>query len=151
MQQTAPFKLEDGILLEESGTVLPWGAELNQLLEIEGGHQSRWEEVSWLNKKVLGGMLANVKFIVRRKEFDIVPIYDQAEDLERAYEKTIEHLTATAGPPHKVHNDRSNFVKDLVYPVSTWQWENIRITCRTYEGDGALVIPFCELCITKLK
>jgi hypothetical protein len=147
----APFRLDEGILLEDSGTLLPWTAGINQLLELAGGYQNRWEEVTWSNQHVLGGLRANVRFILRRSTFEIMPAFDKPEDEEMAYETSFEHLCNKMGTPHESRRDKSDIVPGLIYPISIWAFDDVEVRLRTSEGDSSGLIPFCDLSITRKK
>ncbi|HEY9791749.1 MAG TPA: hypothetical protein V6D22_15200 [Candidatus Obscuribacterales bacterium] len=147
----APFRLDEGVLLEDSGTMLPWSAGVNELLDLAGGYQTRWEEVTWSNQHVLGGLRANVRFILRRLAFEIMPAFDNPEDEEKAYRTCFEHLCNKMGAPHESRKDKSEIVAGLIYPVSIWSFEDIELRLRTSEGDSSGLIPFCDLSITRKK
>ena len=145
----APFRLDEGVLLEDSGTLLPWSSSVKDLLELAGGYQKRWEEVTWSNHQVLDGLRANVRFIYRRGAFEIIPVFESEQEEVFAYKMCYEHLCNKIGVPHESRTDRSGIVKDLVYPVSIWNVGSVQICLRTSDGKGAGLIPLCDLYIQK--
>lgn len=122
-----PFDLENGLFLEKSKTLLPWGSPVEKLTSLASPEIFRHPSttnISWNSENVFGGLPVKVDMqgAAGQNVFYLQPTHS-ALSAEEEYEELLAALSNRLGKPHST-------ITDAGYPWSRWTWGCIEVSLR---------------------
>jgi len=120
----APYRLSEGLVLEESGSLLPWFRSLEQLAG-KGGkplpEKGKHTQLFWETDAVFGGMNVSVQAMERGLGIFFLDLKngEKFESAKLEYEAVLQILKAKFGEPAEAGSD------DYGYPWVRWRWGEV--------------------------
>lgn len=132
-----PFDLADGLLLERSNALLPWGSSIETLTGLgtpEVFRHPSATNICWKDEKVFGGLSVKVDVngAAGPNVFYLQPEIETSSAQEE-YENLLSTLTALLGKPHST-------VIDDGYPWSRWVWDEVAVSLRIAKRFSEYVV-----------
>jgi hypothetical protein len=124
-----PYQLANGIHLERSNVVLPWGASVERLAGIGSPEVHRHKSgttLLWHGEQVFGGLPVQVG-LLPGAGLDAFYLQTSSELSARLeYARLLVDLSGRLGSPHLS-------VVDDGYPWARWTWGDVRVSLRVAE------------------
>ena len=122
--QNIPYRLSEGLFLEDSGTLLPWFKSLHQITK-KGGkplvQNKRISKIHWECDSIFDGIESAIEAHESGNGIFFLSIkYDKEFDsVEKEYDCILSVLVKKFGDPYEIG------VGDYNYPFSRWRWGDI--------------------------
>lgn len=119
----APYRLSEGLLLEESGNLLPWFRSLQQITN-KGGNplpeKGKRSQLFWEAEKVFGGLNVSIQAMERGSGIFFLDLRHgrKFECAKEEYEADLEILKGKFGEPTDAGDDEG-------YPWARWRWGDV--------------------------
>jgi len=120
----APYRLSEGLVLEESENLLPWFRSLEEITR-KGGkphpEKGKRTQLYWEAETVFGGIKVSIQAMERGLGIFFLDLKNgqQFESAEHEYDAVLQMLKAKFGDPTEVGND------EYGYPWARWRWGEI--------------------------
>jgi hypothetical protein len=120
-----PYRLSEGLFLEDKGKLLPWYKSLHQLAK-KGGksspNKSKVTQIAWDSESILGGLKVSIQAYQQGNGIFFIDLkhLTNYESVQKEYESTVETLKEKLGEPNE-----SGF--NFGYPWVRWRWGKICI------------------------
>ena len=119
-----PYRLSEGLVLEDSGSLLPWFSSLEQITG-KGGkplpEKGKRTRLFWEAEAVFGGMKVSIQAMERGLGIFFLDLKsgEKFESARLEYEAVLQILKAKFGDPVEKGDD------DYGYPWVRWRWGEV--------------------------